>query len=250
MVSIIRSPAISDHKRKLGSRATAARSPQQPAGADVTEAQTGAASQLALESERQKAQAALAAQIKQQVEQARVAMREEFRKEAEAVHEAARQQGLQEGRASGALEAKQAVAAQLASLSAIAAQLQPALASAIRGTEEIAVAIAFEAICKILGKTMATEQGIQAAVRQAASHVLSSEQLVVRLHPDDLATLRAAGDLDSVSSSGIPLSWVADQSIGLGGCVLDTDGGELDARLETQLDRLRAALLAARGGRA
>jgi flagellar biosynthesis/type III secretory pathway protein FliH len=39
---------------------------------------------------------------------------------------------------------------------------------------------------------------------------------------------------------------VADKSIDLGGCVVETDGGTLDARLVTQVDRLRATLLAAR----
>jgi flagellar biosynthesis/type III secretory pathway protein FliH len=41
--------------------------------------------------------------------------------------------------------------------------------------------------------------------------------------------------------------WAADKSIELGGCVIETDGGTLDARLETQVEGLRAALVAARG---
>lgn len=112
--------------------------------------------------------------------------------------------------------------------------------------EEIAVAMAFEAVCKVLGDTALTKEGVQALVRQAATHAINTEQMVVRLHPGDLAVLREAGALDGAISSGAAVSWLADNAVALGGCVLETDGGELDARLETQLDRLRATLLAAR----
>jgi hypothetical protein len=83
-------------------------------------------------------------------------------------------------------------------------------------------------------------------VKQAATHALNSEKVVVRLHAADLAMLREAGALDASLPSGALVTWVADKAVALGGCVIETDGGELDARLETQIDRLRSALVIAR----
>jgi len=41
---------------------------------------------------------------------------------------------------------------------------------------------------------------------------------------------------------------VADEEIGLGGCVVETSGGSLDARIETQVQHLRETLLKVRRG--
>jgi flagellar assembly protein FliH len=87
---------------------------------------------------------------------------------------------------------------------------------------------------------------VRAQVRQAAAAAKNKERLVVRLHPADLSALRAAGALQTILPAEQAVSWVADNSIELGGCVVETDGGGLDARLETQIDRMRTTLLAAR----
>ena len=39
---------------------------------------------------------------------------------------------------------------------------------------------------------------------------------------------------------------MADEKVALGGCIVETEGGLLDARIETQIERLRGALLKAR----
>jgi flagellar assembly protein FliH len=98
----------------------------------------------------------------------------------------------------------------------------------------------------MMGSAAVTREGIQALVAEAAAQAFNSERLVVRLHPGDLAALRDAGALEPVLPSGALVSWAGDQGIALGGCIVETDSGELDARLETQMARLRATLLAAR----
>ncbi len=112
--------------------------------------------------------------------------------------------------------------------------------------EDMALGIAFAALCKILGSAAVTREGIQAIVRQTATQLRTTERVVVRLHAVDLALLHEHGALDATLPSGGAVSWVADSAVVLGGCVIASDGGELDARLETQIERLRTALVAAR----
>ncbi len=180
------------------------------------------------------------------VEQVRHSILRQIKADADAARELGRQRGLQEGRAAGREESQQAFAAELARVRSVAGKLGEALSSGIGGLEDIAVAIAFEAICKVLGDAAMTQEGVRALVRQAASHAKDKECLVVRLHAADLSVLRAGGALNAIVPSGKNVSWVADNSIELGGCVVETDGGGLDARLETQIERMRAVLLAAR----
>ena len=60
------------------------------------------------------------------------------------------------------------------------------------------------------------------------------------------ATLRDTGVLENALSNNQQINWVADPTIELGGCILEAEGDGLDARLETQINRLRTTLLAAR----
>ena len=67
-------------------------------------------------------------------------------------------------------------------------------------------------------------------------------QLRVRLHPHDLALLEEGrAGLDP------RLVLQADSGIDMGGCQIEGPDGTLDARLELQVQQLRATLLAVRG---
>jgi len=224
MAAIIRSPVMLAGKRRIASHAAAP--PVEPPAADATTADAQRTQSL--------------------VDQVRQSILVQIKSDADAARELGRQRGLQEGRAAGRQESHEALAAELATVRSIAGKLNDALVSGIGGLEDLAVAIAFEAVCKVLGEAAMTPEGVRAQVRQAAAHAQNKERLVVRLHPADLSALRDTGALNSMLPPGKAVSWVADDSIELGGCVLETDGGALDARLETQIERMRAALLAAR----
>lgn len=249
MASIIRSPELSQEKRKLTTRRTrnsAAHAEKEAAAAAPVAAPVAEETQApvpAKPAKRPTDQADVAALV----EQARQSVLEQFKAEGEKARELGRQRGLLEGRQSGVEESRKTFEGELDRVRSIADKLQDAMTSNIKGMEDIAVSIAFEAVCKMLGETAVTREGVQALVRQAATHAANTEKVVVRLHPADLAALRDTGALDTSLASGVAASWVADDAITLGGCVLETDSGELDARLETQVDRLRATLLAARG---
>lgn len=241
MVSILRSPTISGEKRKLSTRRPRPKD-SEPATAvpsEVVASETPVVDAGAVPT-------SVAPQVADLVEQARQSVLAQFKEEAEAARELGRQRGLREGHQAGTEEAKQNFAAEFARVRSITDQLQQALVSGNPGVEDMAVEIAFEAVCKVLGNAAVTREGVQAMVHQAAAQVRSGERVVVRLHAADLSLLREAGALETTLPAGSLVSWVADKHVALGGCVIETDGGELDARLETQMERLRSVLVAAR----
>lgn len=242
MASILRSPSISGEIRKLTTRRGRAQAAAAVAAPAPLPAPVAQGAELPV------APVAPAVDVQALVNQARESVLAQFKNEAEKGRELGRQRGLQEGREAGAEEARQQFAGELARVRGIADKLQAALDGGMQGLEQMAVAIAFEAVTKILGAQAATPEGILALVRQAALQQTSRDGVLVRLNAADLSALRAAGALEAELPSGGKVEWLADQSVEMGGCIVEAAGGELDARLETQVDALRAALLSARRG--
>lgn len=82
-------------------------------------------------------------------------------------------------------------------------------------------------------------------ITEALQLAAGQTQLRLRLHPGDLDRLgtHAADVVRSLTTCAQP-ELVADESITPGGCVIDTQHGEIDARLETMLERIASELLA------
>ena len=69
----------------------------------------------------------------------------------------------------------------------------------------------------------------------------SRTPLAVHVHPDDFEWMS-----HTPPGRAVAWEWVADPSIALGGVVLRSPQGSLDARLDTQMRALAEALLAQR----
>lgn len=81
-------------------------------------------------------------------------------------------------------------------------------------------------------------------VREILELAAGSADIRVRLNPDDRDLLaEAAGEVVRSLSSCGDVAVTADPSITRGGCLVETRHGMIDARLETQLDRIAAELL-------
>ncbi|SHJ81348.1 flagellar assembly protein FliH [Malonomonas rubra DSM 5091] len=79
------------------------------------------------------------------------------------------------------------------------------------------------------------ENALQASVR--------SDNYRVRVNPVDLEAVTAQKPLFLASISGLKnISFEADPSISQGGCRLDSELGDVDATIETQLESIREAL--------
>jgi flagellar assembly protein FliH len=152
--------------------------------------------------------------------------------------------GYREGRDKGEEEAKAERAAEIEQLQALKGSLREALAHGIAGLEDVVVEIAFAAACKIVGQAAATEDGARSIVREAMREARAKEGTVLRLSPADHALL--AGEL--AAEPGLEVA--ADERVAAGGCLVETAGGTLDARLEIQLRQLVDVLTRAKEAQA
>lgn len=166
---------------------------------------------------------------------------------------AGRAEGLEEGRAAAATDLGAAVerAVQLATetlltrerefATAIAA-LRSAAEEVRSAAEEEMVALCHATLCRLVGEAFASIAGVRALVHANMAAWQARAPITVLLHPDHLAG--CASEEDGA------INYRADSQVGLGGCIVQGPDGALDVRLETVLQEITQALLAARGSRA
>jgi flagellar assembly protein FliH len=84
----------------------------------------------------------------------------------------------------------------------------------------------------------------KAIVHEALELAAGQPHLKLRLHPADIEVFQDAGQeaLSRLATVG-DAELVPDESIARGGCLIETRHGVIDARLETQLERITSELL-------
>ncbi len=106
------------------------------------------------------------------------------------------------------------------------------------------VAVGIAAAEKILGTSLSSNPAlIEDVVRPLLARVRRARRLTLRLHPDDAHTLEPRLlALEQESGVGCPIRLEPDAMLQRGSCVLVSDLGVLDARLETRLELVARAL--------
>lgn len=98
---------------------------------------------------------------------------------------------------------------------------------------------------KILGREIDKDnKAIVNIVATALVNARQQEKLTVRINPADVQIVEK--EIENVTPSGKIryLDFVADPRVSIGGCMIESEVGTIDARLETQLRILERALLA------
>lgn len=163
------------------------------------------------------------------------------------------EEGLREGQADAAARVQQAVDEAVRDARRSLQEEQDRVRSLLLGlarlpeeclqaSEDEMIALCFDALCRILGAHAVSAAQVAAQVRHLVSLAQPGQRLALHMHPDDAQLLR-----DCDTQQGLAI--VGDPDVVLGGAVVRSSGGSLDARLETMLDACRTTLLGARAAR-
>ncbi len=177
------------------------------------------------------------------------------RAQAEAVREEARQQGYSAGEAA----ARQEVEARLTEVwekqtYAVKGNIQAIIDSIIDARQELweqseqeMVSLVLEVARKVIKTEVQQNPNvIGEMIRHAMRRVVDKETVRIRVNPDDIERVRGEREellrvLDGIRHLEID----DDRRIGPGGCVIETNGGTIDARIDTQFEQLEEAMKAA-----
>jgi flagellar assembly protein FliH len=172
---------------------------------------------------------------------------ESARAEADAIREAARQEGFDAGYAAGLGAAEQFFAPSVQALATAHAALGDERTRVADDVERHAIDLAVRIAEKALSASLEVRpEHVVDVVRGSLRRLLERDRVLVMVHPEDLDVLREATAELKASLGGIgELDVQAERRVGRGGAIVRTATGEVDARLETQLERARATMLEA-----
>jgi flagellar assembly protein FliH len=85
-----------------------------------------------------------------------------------------------------------------------------------------------------------SRDSVHAIVARALQEVTLSREARIRVNPLDVASQRESKEMLIASAASLRSLEIVDDPAILGGCVIETDGGQVDASVDGQLSRLEA----------
>lgn len=164
----------------------------------------------------------------------------------EQLEQEAKERGYREGYQQGEDAARKKWQAGIDGLARMLEAVAAARTAASMAAVDDTVAIAYEAVIKILGDGARSREAVAEVVESIRQSQGDGGPLVVRVGPEDYEALVVEPEFISLEDERGRIRLVEDSRVALGGCIVETSRGSLDARLDTQLARLRDLLLDAR----
>lgn len=111
--------------------------------------------------------------------------------------------------------------------------------------DEAVVTLALTVARQILkAELSANSSGIIAQVQEALRHITGVERLRVRVHPEDEKLLKQyRGELLAATDAVREIIFEVDEHISRGGCIIESEAGNVDATIETQLKKMTDLLM-------
>jgi flagellar assembly protein FliH len=174
------------------------------------------------------------------VDEAELALVEAIRRQAYAEGFAqGRDDGFLEGAAEAARQVVEAAEPVLGALVAAAQDLQARDAVTLAELDDVVVGFAMDVARTVAGHELTTETDPgRAAIARAIGLAPDRGDVLVRLHPDDVAML---GEIETLAP-GRGITVVTDASVQPGGCLLDVGACRVDAQIAPALARVQKVL--------
>ena len=150
------------------------------------------------------------------------------------------QQGLQEGRQAGQVELQEmlhAVKVQFVQLAQLRRQVMVDMEPEI-------VRLAWEVAKRVVGEEIKTNREmILGIVRQSLLTLQERDEILIRVNSQDYETVKAHQSEFEAMIEGLKKFTVqSDGAVEVGSCVIETNLGNVDARIETQFEAIRIGL--------
>jgi len=130
-------------------------------------------------------------------------------------------------------------------LNGVIGSLQKTIPQLVHESESALIQLALESAQKIVAGMPVNPKLVESVVREALQQVEDTAEVVIQLHPEDLALLQKhKSDVLKPAPNSKPLQFSSSADVTRGGCLLRTRFGIIDARRETKFDQLREALAA------
>lgn len=169
-------------------------------------------------------------------------MQETLEIERERVQREVREAALKEANAAAAAELERLREQFAAKVERAIAALERAHRDAMSQLESSVGEVTFAAVCRLIGREMSSRAWLMDVVQNTCSRLRGETSAIARLHPRDIQILNELLQDRELRLHDLSLKVVADESLELGGCRVESASGHYDGSLESQLRALHAVL--------
>ena len=158
------------------------------------------------------------------------------RRSAASPSDEAHERGVDEGREQMKRELASKVDDAVNALGSAAQALTALRQSCLREMEEHVFVLSLAVAQHIIDRDVSTDEKIiRDITMRALEHVSWDTTVDIRLHPEDLETVRRQFDAESDGATPDCIEWVEDAAVGRGGCIVENDDQRVDSSLDTAL---------------
>lgn len=108
------------------------------------------------------------------------------------------------------------------------------------GFGQIVASVSVKIAERILRKEIENKSPVELVIRESLGKLLGAEEVKLRLNPSDLELISCSAD--SLKGGISKFRCKQDNSVEKGGCLIETEIGNIDARISTQLDEISKKL--------
>ena len=105
--------------------------------------------------------------------------------------------------------------------------------------EKLTTRLAFMISEKIIRAELSNKSTIEETIQNSLKKVMGSNNIIIKLNPDDLKILNEKTNKFIADGNLSRIKFEPDNSIEKGGCYVETEIGNVDARISTQLSELK-----------
>ncbi len=175
-------------------------------------------------------------QVREKLDMQYKVLKEKYEREREEAYNA----GLEEGHNKGVLEERARLEPIKDNLIKISDKIAEHQTSIIRDAEGVVVRLAFRMAKKVIGDELETSpETITKIVRDALKFIVDETSFAIRINPEDYAVIeKHVNELATQSDDVRDIRIIPDAKIARGGCIIESQTGIIDARLEAKLGLL------------
>ena len=95
---------------------------------------------------------------------------------------------------------------------------------------------------KILHREIKNESIIKNSISDSVKKVIGANSVIIKLNPDEIETMSKENEQLLNNSSFSKISFESDERVEIGGCIVKTEIGSVDARISSQLNEIKKIL--------
>lgn len=104
--------------------------------------------------------------------------------------------------------------------------------------DQIVVTMILQFAEKIIRREIQNRSNVEETIRAAIKKVMGASKVIIKINPADYSLLSEEGKINIFEDAFTKIHFEVSEAIEIGGCYIETEIGNVDAQIQTQIDEL------------